>query len=219
MNPAYVFLDEGGNLDFSANGTTYFTITSVLKFRPFSTYAKITDLRYDLIETGLNIEYFHASEDRQAVRDKVFEIIKNDSSRFIVDSVIAEKRKTGPALQAPEKFYPQMLGYLLRYVLGKLDYNNIPEVIVITDRLPVSKKKDIFEKSVKTTLKEMLPTDVKYRILHHDSKSACGLQVADYYNWAIFRKWERNDSRSFDIIYHAVRSQFEIFRRGTRYYY
>lgn len=197
----------------------FFTVTSVLKFRPFSTYAKLTDLRYDLIETGLDIEYFHASEDRQAVRDKVFEIIKDDSSNFIVDSVIAEKRKTGPALQIPEMFYPKMLGYLLRYVLKKLDFSNISEVIVITDRLPVSKKKDIFEKAVKTTLKEMLPGDVKYRILHHDSKSAYGLQVADYYNWAIFRKWERKDPRSYDLICQSVRSQFEIFRTGERYYY
>ena len=69
---AYLFLDEGGNFDFSDKGTRYFTMTSVLKFRPFQTFSKLTSLRYDLIETGLDIEYFHASEDRQAVRNQVF---------------------------------------------------------------------------------------------------------------------------------------------------
>ncbi len=31
----YIYLDEGGNFDFSANGTKYFTLTSVTTVRPF----------------------------------------------------------------------------------------------------------------------------------------------------------------------------------------
>ncbi len=217
--PIYIFLDEGGNFDFSPTGTKYFTMTSVVKFRPFQAYSELVDLRYDLIEEGLNLEYFHASEDRQAIRNKVFEVLNNNLNRFRVDSVIVEKRKTGTVLQDAAKFYPMMLGYLLRYVVGKLDMSMITEVIVITDRIPVHKKRNSVEKSVKQTLKEMLPLDVQYRVLHHDSKSSVGLQIADYFNWAIYRTWERSDNRSLKIIEGAVKSQFDIFSNGRINYY
>lgn len=217
-NAIYIFLDEGGNFDFSDKGTQYFTLTSVLKKRPFNLYGVLTELRFDLIENGLDIEYFHASEDRQFVRDRVFEVIMDNANRLQVDSIVVEKRKTGPALRPPEKFYPRMLGYLLRYVVERIT-EEYSELIVITDAIPVKKKRKMIEKAVKLTLSNMLPNDAKYRILHHASKSSSTLQVADYFNWAIFRAWERGDRRSLDPVAEKVRSQFDIFRSGTTYYY
>ena len=70
----YIFLDEGGNLDFSGSGTKYFTFTSLSKERPFKEYKAMNDLKYDLIELETEIEYFHASEDRQAVRNRLFRV-------------------------------------------------------------------------------------------------------------------------------------------------
>lgn len=214
----YIFLDEGGNFDFSARGSKFFTLTSVLKRRPFSMYGKMTELRFDLIESGLDIEYFHASEDRQPIRDHMFALLSDNKDRFVVDSVVVEKRKTGPALRPEEEFYPRMLGYLLRYVVERIrvDYS---ELIVITDSIPVKNKRKVIEKSVKQTLSAMLPNGVKYRVLHHASKSSSSLQVADYFNWAIFRAWESGDRRSLDLVSGMVRSQFDIFRSGVTYYY
>jgi hypothetical protein len=57
----YIFLDEAGNFDFSPGGTKYFTFTGVSKERPFLAYQELTELKYDIIEGGTNIEYFHAS--------------------------------------------------------------------------------------------------------------------------------------------------------------
>ncbi len=220
VTPIYIFLDEGGNFDFSAKGTKYFTLTSVTKRRPFQLLSPMTEFRHDLIELGLDIQYFHASEDRQKVRDRIFSLLQNSLRHFRVDSVIVEKRKTHPSLQDPAKFYPKMLGYLLRYaVQHRVNLNTTSKIIVITDSLPVQKKRKAIEKSIKETLKHMLPTDVRYHILHHDSKSSTGLQIADYFNWAIFRAWERKDRRSLDLIAPAVKSQFDIFQRGTDTWY
>src|SRR5690242_7462023 len=113
----YVFIDEGGNLDFSSTGTNYFTLTTITKSRPFPWENPVNDLKLDFIELGLGIEYFHASEDRQAVRDKVFETIFKHLSDLRLDSLIVEKRKTGPSLQEETAFYPRMIGYLLKYIL------------------------------------------------------------------------------------------------------
>ena len=207
---AYIFLDEGGNLDFSPSGSRYFTLTGVLKYRPFRLYAALTELRFDLIENGLDIEYFHASEDRQPIRDLVFKIICNHIDSFIVDSIIIEKRQTNISLRNDHEFYPQMLGNLLQNIVEKLDRKQTSEVIVITDKIPVNRKRHLVEKSVKHTLKLMLSNTIPYRIMHHDSKSTTGLQIADYFNWAIFRAWERKDRRSFDLVQKAIRSQIEI---------
>lgn len=56
---AYIFLDESGNLDFSASGTRYFVLTSVSMERPFSMYDALDGYRYDCIESGA----IHESEE------------------------------------------------------------------------------------------------------------------------------------------------------------
>jgi hypothetical protein len=215
----YVFLDEAGDFNFSVSGTRFFTFTTISKSRPFPWDGPLISLKYDLIEVGLDIEYFHAAEDRQAVRDQVFAIIANNLTNLRIDSLIVEKRKTGATLQILEKFYPRMIGYLLRYVLDPKNLRNFSEVIVITDSIPVSRKREAIEKAVKQTLSRMLPHGTKYKLLHHASKSCAGLQIADYCNWAIFRKWERQDLRSYELIRSGIRSEFDIFRPGMRYYY
>ncbi len=64
-----------------------------------------------------------------------------------------------------------------------------------------------------------VPQRPKYRILHHDSRSHYGLQVADYCCWAIFRKHEHKDAIHYSGIKSAVWSEFDIFQSGTTYYY
>ncbi len=215
----YIFIDEGGNLDFSSGGTSHFTLSCVTRERPFGDYSEFISLKYDLVEQGNNIEYFHASEDNQKVRDKVFGIISRNLQGMRIDSVIVEKRKTHPTVRQIDEFYPRMLGYLLRYVLTQTAVSEYSEVIVFTDRIPVKGKRNAVEKAVKMTLSRMLPKTAKYRLLHHDSKSNFQLQIADYCNWAIYRKWDRKDTRSYDLIRSAVRSEFDIFRTGIIYYY
>lgn len=215
----YVFLDEAGNLDFSPQGTRYFLLGAITQERPFRAHAPLDDLRHQFNESGLDLEYFHASEDRQAVRDRVFAAVAPHLATMKFDAVVVEKRKTGPALQDAYAFYPRMVGYVLRHILGQYQLTDFAEVVVLTDRLPVQKKRESFEKSIKKTLSAMLPAGARYRLLHHDSKSHYGLQVADYLTWAVYRKWTLQDSRSYDLIRSAIRSEFDIFRTGTTNYY
>lgn len=219
MQYLYIFLDESGNLDFSIKGTKYFVLTSISKTRPFGAYKEMTELKYDLIESGLNMEYFHASEDRQVVRDKVFEIVKKHLKGIRIHSLIIEKRKTGKALRAEENFYPEIMGYLIKYVLNGVNLAEIKEVLIFTDSIPIKRKRNAIEKAIKEVLKRVLPDTLNYKIFHHVSKSNLELQTVDYCSWAIYRKWESNDSRSYAFIENVIKSEFDIFKTEPTNYY
>jgi hypothetical protein len=215
----YIFLDESGNFDFSPKGTHYFVLTSVSTRRPFAAHGPLDDYKHDCLEFGLDKEYFHCVEDNPRVRNRVFELIAEHLDGLRIDSLVVEKRKTGPALRDDRRFYPEMLGYLLKYVLPKEVEAGAEEVIVITDTLPVQKKRQAIEKAIQQALAKMLPKGMRYRILHHASRSHYGLQVADYCCWAVFRKWQKGETEYYDRIRPAIRSEFDIFRTGTRHYY
>jgi len=211
----YIFLDESGNMDFSGRGTKYFTMTSVSKIRPFVIAPLLDNLKYDLIEIGLDLEYFHAAEDQQHVRNRVFDLIEQNLGCLQIDTLVVEKARISPLLRDDLAFYPTMLGALLRVVLqdrlvGQFDLREASEVLVITDSLPIQRKRRAVEKAVKTTLKSLLPPECRYRIMHHASKSIFGLQIADYCNWAIFRKYEREDVRAYERIARAIHRLWDI---------
>jgi len=215
----YLFLDEAGNLDFSPNGTRYFALGCATKERPFRAYQELTELKYDVIEEGVDLEYFHAAEDRQATRNRVFGIIHKHLDGVRVDVLLVEKRKTAPAMQTEEQFYPHVLSQLITKVLAQHRLVDFAEVIVFTDRIPVLRKRTAVEKGVKVTLVGCLPSGTRYRVLHHDSKSNCDLQIADYCTWAVYRKWSLGDSRSFVVIAPVVVSEWDFFQKETKAYY
>ena len=161
-----------------------------------------------------------SSTDNSHVRRRVFGLIAATLRDLPIDYVVVDKAKTGPALRDDRRFYPEMLGYLLQFVLHReTRAGNVHEIIVITDRIPVSKKRNAVEKGVQLALARILPSGMKYRILHHSSCSHYGLQIADYCGWAALRKWERGDTEHYDRIKSAIRSEFDIFQNGTRYYH
>jgi hypothetical protein len=92
-NALYIFIDESGNFDFSPTGTKYFALTAVSTVKPLNERVKFSELRYDLLTQSVDQEFFHATEDAQLTRDKVFDLIENTINDISVDSVIAQKNK------------------------------------------------------------------------------------------------------------------------------
>ena len=217
----YLYLDEGGNLDYSSNGTRFFTLTTVACLGEPTWANALKDLKAELVAGGVDFPYFHATENKQDVRDRVFEIIRQNLPKIFVDSLIVEKAKTGPALQDHVQFYSRMIFYLLRFRMKNLNPFTIEKIRVITDTLPANKKKRrAIEKAIKEQLaKIQLWNGMSYEVVHDLSRNHPMLQIADYCNWAVYRKWSRNDLRSYSIIQTRISSEFDIFRTGTRYYY
>ena len=91
----YLLADEAGNFDFSNQGSAYFVVASVVIDEWTTVASQIIDLRHSLAlqnSADLREEGFHATDDRQWIRDEVFKVIQ--SAPLIIDAVIMEKRKT-----------------------------------------------------------------------------------------------------------------------------
>ena len=208
---SYIFLDEAGNFDFSDRGTRYFTLASVSARRPFEWASPLDEFKHDCIERGIGIEYFHCYNDSRRVRGSVFDLIAASSANLNVDCLVVDKSKIPPLLQDESRFYPEMLGLLLSLVIPIAAVaEDTDEIIVITDTVPVNRRRRAVEKAVQTTLGRMLPSRARYRLLHHQSRSHYGLQVADYCCWAVFRKWESRDGSWLGRITSALRNEFEF---------
>ena len=76
----FVFIDESGNFDFTSRGTQHFVMAGVAALAPLDSAAEMQALRYQLLAEGFDVSVFHAAEDKQFLRDRVFkafESIKN----------------------------------------------------------------------------------------------------------------------------------------------
>jgi len=196
----YLYIDESGNFDFGRSGTRHFPLCGVLMRRPFTHLPGLLDVKYDFLEQGLDLEHFHASEDRQAVRDRVFRCLAAHVGGMRVVCVVARQATLGPGLQTPEGLYSAAFDLLTRETLDARAPAACAHIIAITDSLPVRSGGAAVRKAVRTTLKACRPAGATYRILHHASRADVNLQVADYCAWAAYRKWERADDRSYRIM-------------------
>ncbi len=202
----YLFLDEAGNFDFGPSGTRYLVLGSVAMRRPFAPTRELLDLKYDLIEAGNpHLSHFHASEDRQSVRDAFLGLVGRHLRDISIDILVVEKSWALGDLRTPDHLYPWALAKLLEPLLPGLD-PALP-IQIFTDRLPLNRRREAAEKVIKSALADLVPSGGDFQVIHHESRTNLNLQLADYVTWAAFRKWERNDSRSYDLISRAIRSE------------
>lgn len=140
MNVLYVFLDEAGDSDFRLGATRYLIwgATTIID-NPYVLYTPLSQLKHELNTNGTDIDGFHASEDRQWVRDKVFNILSDPQILFENDFAVVEKRKVNPSIRDLRILYPKMGSYLLRYIFNR--YSTIDKMIIFTDILPIGKKR------------------------------------------------------------------------------
>lgn len=218
MARKYIFADESGNFDFShgPGASRYFILTTVTADSCAFGDALVS-LRRELAWDGKGLSsQFHASTDDQATRDCVFAALQGHA--FRVDATILEKAKAQPHLRATEQTFYQYawfyhLKYLARRVAGRQD-----NLLVVGASLGTKQRRQLFHKAIEDVVAQVAPT-VNARTAFWSAESDPCLQVADYCSWAIQRKWERNDERSYTLIAERVRSTFEPFRNGATLYY
>ncbi len=214
----YLYFDEAGNFDFSSKGTSVFVMTCLVVRRPFRFQPPLLEVKYDCLEHGLNLEYFHATEDRQAVRNEVFGVVAEHLGDIQAHVVVVRKNRVHPSQRAPHVLYQWTFEQLVRVACPDC-VRAEGQVVAVTDHVPVARNRAAFEKGLKPYLRQHLPERTRYELLHHQSKADLNLQVADYISWAIYRKWNSSDVRSYGTIQSCIRSEIDALEGHAEEYY
>ena len=214
----YIYADESGNFDFSPNpkASKYFILTTVL-LTDHKIASALFELRRQLAWAGFNMRSgFHATEDKQLVRNAVFDILSQHS--FRVDATILDKRKSQPHMRNTNmRFYQYAWFYHMKHVTPKIATNQ-DEILVVAATIATKKKDAAFGAAIKDVMEQVSPTSSLRNTLWPAASDPC-LQIADYCSWAIQRKWETGDERSYQLIKNNIASEYDLFKRGTVNYY
>lgn len=217
MDTLYIFLDESGNFDFSLTGTKHLVMCAYSTTEPQQHTLDLQMLKYQILAQGYEQECFHATEDRQFVRDEVYKIIKQ-SRNSTYDIVYLEKNKTHPLKQNKKVLYTLIVGALLTYIFGRIQRSNqqIDQIIIVVDQALTNKEQGYLKSLIKPRLKS---TGMPYKLYFFQTKSDPNGQIADYGAWGKYVSLERNELRPIRQIQHLISNDFDVFRRGTRRYY
>jgi hypothetical protein len=220
MSRLFVFADESGCFTFNngPNVSKYFVLCTVV-MDSCAVGAELLDLRRQLAWDGYELgDYFHATTDKQAVRDVVFDSIVRHP--FTVQATVMEKAKAQPQVRTSKaRFYKTGYFFHFRHGVSKqLPYQC--EVLVTTATLGNKKEKLAFRSSVddvmsQTSRARKWVTD--FMPCHCDP---C-LQVADYCAWAIQRKYEspHKNQKSFEMIQDRISYEYELWKHGRETVY
>ena len=204
-----VFADEAGDFNFANqhNNSRYFIVCT--------TSMESCDIGDDLLKLRRVLawekhklgDYFHATEDTQEVRNRVFDIIVNREIQ--VQATIMEKCKASPEdKESRVKFYTH--GWYSHFFHGMQEIvADYPELHVTAASMGVKKERPLFKQAISNIMRQTILGKVWSADVFPSGTDPC-LQVADYCAWAIQRKWERNDTRSYDLIKGRITQELDI---------
>lgn len=208
----YVFCDESGNLDFAKSGTRFFTFTAV-SADTWDVGKALTELRHALAYEGRDMENgFHASEDKQAVRDRVFPLIQAASIQ--VDAVCLDKAKAQPHIAADEEYFYQLGWHWLFRYIARDRWLRGQEYLIVGSSMGTRAKKKHFKDGFDSAVRQHAPGS-KHVAAFWSTKTDPCLQIADYCCWAIHRWKEQGDDRSHQLIKSKVVSCWEPWAGGS----
>lgn len=219
MPQIHVFADEAGCFKFerSQGASRYFILTTI-KTESCDIGNELLDLKRSLLRRGIKVgDKLHASPDSQAVRDEAYNVIRKYD--FRTDCTILQKSKAQPQTRATEAdFYQYAWFYHGKYITPRFCTKD-NDVLVTAAALETKVGKAAFKSAFNNAIQQTKPFGGTLTTAFPESVADPCLWAADYCAWAIQRKWELGDRRSYDLIGHTVRSEYDLWRYGKTEYY
>jgi Protein of unknown function (DUF3800) len=218
MPRRYIFADESGDLTFARgpNISSHFIVCTVT-MESFEVASALLDLQRQLAWDGKPLkDYFHCTTDKQEIRDAVFETIA--PFKFKVQATIMEKSKSQPHVRASKHlFFKYGWLYHFRHAFAR-HIKSDDELLITTASIGTKKGQGVFTDAVNDVIQQHIPREQWRTFFCLSSAEPC-LQVADYCSWAIQRKWERGETRAFDLIKSRITYEYPLWGHGRHHYY
>ena len=214
----YLFSDEAGDLTFNRepNVSRYFIICSVTTTSLDLSLA-LTRLRHELLREHLPVkDSFHATSEDAFVRNRVYdEMMKHD---FKFQATVCEKSKAQPQVIADKaRFYKYPWYYHFKHAIAR--HLKPGDRIVVTTASIGTKKERLTYITALQDVVAQSANGVEFVVDFRPCQADPLLQVADYCAWAVGRKWERGDTRSYDLIKERRSYEYELWAKGAKHYY
>lgn len=215
----YVFADEAGCLVFrrSPHVSRYFILCTVTS-DDCCVGNELLALRRELAWEGLHLEadQFHASEDPEAVRQRVFQLLAGLDLQ--ADITLFEKSKALPRIRETEEQFYKYAWYFHFKNVARNRLKRGDDVLIHAASIGTKKRRQAFRAVLNDVAQQVLPGSRWQTTFWQSSSDPC-LQVADYLAWAVQRKVERNDARHHSLIAHHICSEYDIFRTSELHHY
>jgi len=199
----YAFVDESGTVDpFSGSHFLVIAMLSTAKARPIELTIKRALKRYG---TSLASGEMKASASREVVVQHLLQALANEPIAIL--AVVVDKQHIARPPDDLEDIYREAVTVAIREAVARW-----PRMDVNLDKRYTAKHlRYRLEKEIREGIAD-LPQEV-VMIRQEDSIASKELQAADYVAWAFFQKYERGDTRFYDIISGKVVVEEVISRR------
>lgn len=218
MPNKFVFADEAGDFAFKRQpGASKYFILCTLTTEDCKLSHDLLHVRRELTLSGdAERDKLHATEDPQAVRDLVFPILaKHD---FRIDATILEKSKAQPKTRTTDAAFYHYAWYFHFKHVGPLVAARADKVLITAASIGTKKTKATFKESLNNSVQQVLPRS-KWEASFIESAKDPLLWAVDYCAWAIQRKWEKDDMRSYYLIGEKIKTEYDLWRIGHKHYY
>jgi len=215
-NNLYIFIDESGNFDFTSKGTSHFVLGGVATLNPTASAKDLNFLKYRLLRDGHDVLEFHASEDRQAIRNEVFPVL-NSMNEIKAHVIFGNKHYLATSLQNPGGIYSLYGKAMVKYFIQVYSAHVLTSITVVFDQTLTKKRRGQFEGVIKPELKNL---NIPFNLYFHPMSTEVNGQVADYISWSKYVELERNELRPWRALSTKLQpTEFNIFRNGYQKYY
>lgn len=218
MPNRYVFADEAGCFTFKRKeGASKYFLLCTLATEDRDLSHDLLSIRRELVLAGeTDRDKLHATSDAQATRDKVYERLSRHA--FVVDVTLLEKAKAQPETRTSEwDFYGCAWRHHFMQIASPVT-QDADKVLITAAAIGQKKTKAAFKQSINNSLQGIAPRH-KWEVTFIDSAMDPLLWAADYCAWAIQRKWEKNDERSYALIQDKIRTECDLWKTVAEYHY
>lgn len=165
----------------------------------------VPSMRSDADKTAL---CFHAKNDLPEVRREVFKLLPQFGAKIqiairrkrqLAESALDSFRKLGRKIN-PNDVYDDLVKRLFKNMLHKADENRI--VFALRGKTDRSEALEQALRRAQTNFQRShgIPSDKPLAIISGRPHQFAGLQIIDYYLWALQRMYERGEDRFFQLL-------------------
>jgi len=203
----YIYLDESGDLGFHKEGSSdYFIITLLVTDDPTGVRRCIKRIRRRKLKKKLKeLPEIKANNSDEITRKRVLKCLVNQDIE--IHTVILDKKSMYHYLR-PNK------GNLYNYVTGLiLTESSLSDkkINLIVDKRSGKKTVRVgFDRYIEEKIRESRLFKPDLKISHFASHNDEGLQAIDFISWSIFRKYELNDDKYYNLIKDRITTEKKL---------